>query len=56
LDLDDIVKKTLFLQKILENKESFSNAVRMRVYFRQLIYLAMDKPLESIESSEDEDS
>ena len=42
--------------KILESKETFANSVKMRRYIRQLIDLAMDKPVESVESSEDEDS
>jgi hypothetical protein len=46
----------MFLQKILESKEAFSNSVKMRKYIRQLIELAIDKPVESFESSEDEDS
>jgi len=46
----------MFLRKVLESKETFSNSVRMRKYIKQLIDLVMDKTVESYESSEEEDS
>lgn len=52
---DTTAQKIKFAQKILESKDSFMNAIKLRRYIRQLIAVATSAKV-SDESSGEEDS
>lgn len=41
----------MFINKMLESKEAFINCVKMRRYVRQLVDVALERRVESEESS-----